>query len=500
MMAVALRCVVAAAVALALSACAPAGEKDRLARMQQAGVVRIGITGTSPPWTSFDAEHKPTGYDVEVAQEVARRIGVAQVTFVPDAFKNFVEGLKTDKYDLVLNDLTPTPARSEQVDFARAYGVEDFRIFVRADEISIHGVADLKGKVIGVTTGSSNERWAKAHLSSIETRGYDNGSLLFRDLFLGRIDAVLVSHFGGLKYGEANQQPLREASEPLSYQLSAPALAKEQPRLKKALDQAISAMLADGTIDRLAGRWLGVDYKMSTAIDLGEREAAGERPSAAADQLRGVIARSLPLLGPALATTLQLGATSFVLGSILGLLVALARLSEYLPLRMLAFAYLSVFRGTPLLVQLLLIYFGLPQTGFQIGPVPAAIVALTLFSAAYLSENFRAGILSVDKGQSEAALSMGMGYWLTLRRVILPQGLLTALPSTGSRLIALMKDTSLASVITVAELTRVADEVGATTFRYVEAFVMVGAIYWALNQALTLVQLGVERRLSRHLR
>jgi cystine transport system permease protein len=207
--------------------------------------------------------------------------------------------------------------------------------------------------------------------------------------------------------------------------------------------------------------------------------------------------RSLPLLKTAVLMTVFLGLASFVLGSTLGLLVALARVSRFSTLRGLAFAYVSVFRGTPLLVQILLLYFGLPRYGIVLDPVPAALLALTLFSAAYLSENFRSGINAVDRGQWEAAMSMGMGYWKAMSRVILPQGLRIAIPPVGSRMIALIKDTSLASTITVVELTRVADQVGASTFRYMEMFLMVGFIYWVINQILTIAQTILENRVSR---
>ena len=207
--------------------------------------------------------------------------------------------------------------------------------------------------------------------------------------------------------------------------------------------------------------------------------------------------RSLPLLKSAVLMTIFLGLSSCVLGSTVGLLVALARISSIGVLRGLAFAYVSIFRGTPLLVQILLIYFGLPRYGITLDPVPAALLALTLFSAAYLSENFRSGINAVDKGQWEAAMSMGMSYWKAMSRVILPQGLRIAIPPVGSRMIALIKDTSLASTITVVELTRVADQVGASTFRYMEMFLMVGIIYWLSNQILTIVQTVMENRVSR---
>jgi cystine transport system permease protein len=210
--------------------------------------------------------------------------------------------------------------------------------------------------------------------------------------------------------------------------------------------------------------------------------------------------RARPLLEQAVLVTLFLGVAAFILGSTLGMLIALARISSFRLLRALAFAYVSVFRGTPLLIQIMLIYYGLPAYGITMQPIPAALLALTLFSASYLSENFRSGIMAVDRGQWEAAWSMGMGYRKTMARIVLPQALRIAVPPLGSRLIGLMKDTSLASTITVVELTRVADQIGASTFRYMEMFLMVGAIYWIINQVLTLLQTWLENHLSRRYR
>jgi len=207
--------------------------------------------------------------------------------------------------------------------------------------------------------------------------------------------------------------------------------------------------------------------------------------------------RALPLLQQAVLVTLGLGFAAFFLGCALGLLIALARISPYRPLRWFGFCYVSVFRGTPLLIQLLLIYFGLPSYVIVIAPIPSALLALTLFAAAYLSENFRSGISGVDKGQWEAAWSMGMGYWKTMLRVVLPQAVRIALPPMGSRLVGLMKDTSLASTVTVVELTRVAEQIGSTTFRYLEMFLVVGAIYCFINQVLTILQAWIEAHLSR---
>ncbi|WP_082221538.1 transporter substrate-binding domain-containing protein [Herbaspirillum chlorophenolicum] len=235
---------------------------DILASARASGVIRIANTQSSPPWSLIDDKLQPAGYDVEVAKEVARRIGVAKVVFVADSFKNFVEGLKVGKYDLVMNDLTPTPEREKQVDFAAPYGVEDFRIFVLSSNAGIKDQPDLKGKKVGVTTGTSNETWARAHLKDSDIRTYDNGGFVFNDLGNGRIDAVISSHFGGMKYANVNKLPIKEVGPVLIYQLSAPAMVKGQQALKEAVSKAIADMTKDGTLDRLARRWVGPEFDM----------------------------------------------------------------------------------------------------------------------------------------------------------------------------------------------------------------------------------------------
>ena len=210
-----------------------------------------------------------------------------------------------------------------------------------------------------------------------------------------------------------------------------------------------------------------------------------------------LLARSAPLLAEALVVTVVIGVVSFILGSTLGLVIALIRVSRLRFLKAIVVTYVSIFLGTPMLVQILLIYFGLPQLGIRIDPIPSGILALSLNVAAYQSENFRAGLLGVDRGQLEAAHSIGMKYWQSMRRIIFPQALRIALPPIGTRFIALMKDTSLVSVITVTELTRVAERVGSATFQYFEMYIIVAIIYWLINLCLAMGQQVLERRLAR---
>ncbi|SEA66867.1 ABC transporter substrate-binding protein [Paraburkholderia sartisoli] len=239
---------------------------DVLAQAKANKTLRVANTQSSPPWSMLDDKNQPAGYDVAVAKEVGKRIGIPNVVFVADSFKNFVEGLKASKYDLVMNDLTPTVEREKQVDFGDPYGVEEFRIFVRNENSDIHSRADLKGKRVGVTTGSSNESWSREHLKDSDIRSYDNGGLVFNDLGSGRIDAVIISHFGGMKYANVNHLPVKEVGEPLIYQLSAPAMVKGQPALRTAVNKAIAEMVADGTLEALSKKWVGVDFDMLGTI------------------------------------------------------------------------------------------------------------------------------------------------------------------------------------------------------------------------------------------
>lgn len=257
---------------LTAAACAHAG--DSLDRIMKTQVIRIANTQTSPPWSMLGADNKPTGYDVAVAKELAKRMGIAKVEFVADTYKNFVSGLKTSKYDLVMNDLTPTTERKKQIDFSIPYGVEQFRIFVHKKDTDIVDQATLAGKRVGVSSGSSNESWSRAHLTKSDIRTYDNGSLIFRDLAIGRIDAVIISHFGGMKYANANNVPTKEVGQPLTYQLAAAGLAKDQPELLAAVNKGLESMLKDGTIEKLSKEFVGADYAMLESIEKAKAEIA----------------------------------------------------------------------------------------------------------------------------------------------------------------------------------------------------------------------------------
>lgn len=212
-----------------------------------------------------------------------------------------------------------------------------------------------------------------------------------------------------------------------------------------------------------------------------------------------IIIDSLPSLLNATLMTIFLAVVSIIIALILGFFTALARISTIKLLAKLAAAYVSIFRGTPLLVQVFVIYYGLPQINIEMDPIPSGILALSLNAGAYLSESFRAAILSIDKGQMEAAVSLGMTYSQALRRVILPQSLRIAIPTLSNTFIVLIKDTSLISVITVTELLQMSSLLIAKTFEPLTIYLIAAALYWILIAVFSALLDKLEKRTSQHI-
>ncbi|WP_416421526.1 cystine ABC transporter permease [Pseudomonas sp. App30] len=202
------------------------------------------------------------------------------------------------------------------------------------------------------------------------------------------------------------------------------------------------------------------------------------------------------LKGAEFTVLLSLGGMFF--GLLLGFGLALMRLSRFMLARGVSRVYVSFFRGTPLLVQLFVIYYGLPQVGIELDPLPAAMIGFSLNMAAYVCEILRAAISSVDRGQWEAAASIGMTRGQTLRRAILPQAARTALPPLGNSFISLVKDTALAATIQVPELFRQAQLITARTFEVFTMYLAAALIYWVLASALSALQNRLEARVNRH--
>lgn len=207
----------------------------------------------------------------------------------------------------------------------------------------------------------------------------------------------------------------------------------------------------------------------------------------------------LPMISGGIKYTIPLTLISFVAGLLLALLTAVMRLSNSRILRTPAILYVSAIRGTPLLVQLFIIFYGLPSLNLTIDPFPSAIIAFTLNVGAYASEIIRASIQSIPQGQWEAGYTVGMTQNTALRRVILPQAARVSIPPLSNTFISLVKDTSLASLILVTELFRRAQEIAARTYEFMLIYVEAAILYWILCLILSFIQAAIEKRLERHI-
>ena len=205
-----------------------------------------------------------------------------------------------------------------------------------------------------------------------------------------------------------------------------------------------------------------------------------------------------PIVSGAITGTIPLAVSSFLLGLVIALVVALMRLSKTRIVAALGRFYVSVIRGTPLLVQLFVIFYGLPSVGVTIEPWPSAVIAISMNVGGYAAEVIRAAILSVPKGQWEAGHTIGMSRRLTLRRIILPQAARVSVPPLSNTFISLVKDTSLASLILVTELFRQAQEIAAFSQQFMLLYVEAAVVYWVICLFLSGGQSRLERRLDRY--
>ncbi|TFB55168.1 amino acid ABC transporter permease [Cryobacterium tagatosivorans] len=205
----------------------------------------------------------------------------------------------------------------------------------------------------------------------------------------------------------------------------------------------------------------------------------------------------LPFLLQGALITIEISVLATALGLVLGLIAALARMSPIKPLVWVADFYVWSIRGTPVLVQLFIVYFGLPQFGIELGAMLAAVVALGANTGAYVAEILRGGILAVPTGQVEAAESLGMSSAKVMRRIILPQAFRLSIPALGNQAVSMLKESSLASLVTVSELMMVSQRFAATNYAYMEFYIVAAVIYLVMTTGMTWGLKKIEFRMSK---
>jgi polar amino acid transport system substrate-binding protein len=433
---------------VAATTLAPRAHAGGLERVKAQGVLRWGgdVQG-GEPYASETPDGKLTGFEVDLAKKIAAILGVRD-EFVQNDWTTLVPALERGTFDIVMNGLEVTPARAARVVFTRPYYLFAERLMVRRGDGSFRAdLASLKGRRVGCLSSSMAFELLRAN--GAEPVIYEGVQEPYIDLDQGRTDAVLMDDIIAHRYGE----PYASLAVVGDVQQGAYAAAarKDEADLAAAISDAILKLHQSGEL-RAIFRDHGIDDPREAKLgdpppmpEIGSSQAIPPPPPFGLSQLL------LFLKGAGV--TLLVSTLAMAIAFPLGLLLAVARAYGPRPLQRIATAYVELYRGTPVLLQLYVLYFGLAPI-VKIGAMPAAIIGLGMNYAAYEAEAHRAGIQAVPPGQLEAAYTLGMRLPLALRRIILPQALRLALPNVTSDFIALLKDSSLVSVITVVELTK----------------------------------------------
>jgi polar amino acid transport system substrate-binding protein len=486
---------------------------DSLARVKARGELRWGMDSLGGAPYVFQDPSDPNhlvGFEVELAEALAAHLGV-RARPVQGQWDRLLELLERGDFDIALNGIEVTEDKRRVVRLTQPYYVAPERLTVRRNDPSApRDLAGTKGREVGTLTGALAERILARAGALVRT--YDGGQQqIYDDLRIGRTHAVLLDEPVMLFYG-AIEPELELVPGSFGEVRYAAALRPDDLALAAAIDDAIAALAADGTLRSIYERW-GL-WNVETGALLGQAPEATTDLAPAWESWRNAVGKTPPLFerlvdryprligvfGRAAVTTLELSTIAMALAIALGAALALSRAYGPRPLRWLALVYIELFRGTPLLVQLTMIYFGLPELGVTLDPFVAGCLALGLNYAAAEAENYRAGLSSVPAGQLEAARALGLTRWQALRFVIGPQAARIALPPTTNDFIALLKDSSLVSVVTLTELTKTYSTMATSMRDHLGLGLIVALWYLAIGLPFALLARRLEARLGAHLR
>ena len=454
-----------------------------LSRVRAHGEIRWGgdLQG-GEPYVFRDPRDpdKLVGFEVDLVRALAAKLGVRERFFQND-WSNLVPSLERGDFDVIVNGLEDTPALRGRILLSRPYFDFTEQLVVRRGS-KLRTLDALRGHRVG-TLASSLAHQILRSKRAIEVVLYGGQEEPYRDLQLERTDAVLLDSVIAQRYG-LTKPDLELADADVARGSYVIGLRKGDSDLRDALNAALAKLDAEGELRRIYTRWHLPEVPNTTpSIQVTTP------PQATFDRAQVM----LFLVGAAV--TLSISLLSMALAVPLGLMLALARLYGRAPVRWLAHAYIELFRGTPVLLQLFILYYGMAPI-VHLSALEAAILGLALNYGAYEAEVHRAALLAVPAGQSEAAAALGLSRWQSLRLVLLPQALRTALPAMTNDLIALLKDSSLVSVITVVELTKQMTITAVDVRSWALPGALCAALYFAMSYPLARLAARLEARLE----
>lgn len=465
---------------------------DHLAAIRQSGVLRWGADAEGGAPYVYPDPQKPEqliGFEAEVADAIAAKLGV-KAKMVQNQWDQLIPALERDNFDIILNGLELTTDNEQRIAMSLPYFVYAQQIVTRRESVGLERLEDLKGKAVGVLSSSVAQRLLE-QMGGADARVYPGNVETLRDLHAKRIEAALMDLPIAIYYAKPDVG-LKFSGQPFAPGYYGIGVRKEDTTLLAAVNQAIRDLAEDHTLERIYRKYDVWDERQSLLKDYKPETVTERKSISTLREWR----KYLPLLLRGSVVTVEISVLAMALAVTAGLVIVLVRLYTVAPFRWLAQAYVEIIRGTPLLIQLFLIYYGLPEIGIRLNAFFAAILGLGLNYAASESENYRAGIQAIPHGQMEAAQSLGMTRWQCLRHIILPQALRLVIPPVTNDFIAMFKDSSIVSVITMVELTKVYGMLAMSTYDYIGLGLMTAAIYFALSYPASLFANWLERRLK----
>lgn len=494
---------------------------DTLDQIRQRGALIWGADAEGGGPFIFPRDDDPTqvqGFEVELAELLARHLGV-QAQFQQGQWEKLPDLLDRGDIDIVINGYEWTPVWGDRFGVTIPYYLYELQMLVRRSDDRLKSLEDLRRTVggrkskIAVLGGSAAETFVKQHFSDdVDIVVYEGNADAMRAVELGIDEAdATLQDLPIATFYEARFPGLRQLGDPVSPGFYVVLARRADASLVQALNQAILACWLDGSFPavlRKYGLWnesqkrrgLMVDPSGNFRPDIAPLAGDGNQVTPAATSSWRTVLLRLPLLLRAAGITVALSVSSMPLAILIGLAIAVGRMYGPKALGKPLGWYVELIRGTPLVLQLYVIFFLLPELGLTLPAFVAAVMGLAINYSAYEAEIYRAGLQAIPRGQMEAALSLGMSRWLAIYRIIVPQAMRIVIPPITNDFIALFKDTAVCSVITVVELSKEYYIHARSTGAVLQLGICTAILYLAMSYPLSLLTNYLERRMSKEYR
>ncbi|MFV0121869.1 ABC transporter permease subunit [Staphylococcus aureus] len=447
-------------------------------KIKERGELRVGLSADYAPMEfehTVNGKTEYAGVDIDLAKKIAKDNNL-KLKIVNMSFDSLLGALKTGKIDIIISGMTSTPERKKQVDFSDSYMMTKNIMLVKKDKVSEYkDIKDFNNKKVGAQKGTEQEKIAQTEI--------ENASITS----LSRLPDVILALKSGKVEGAVVEKPVAEAYLKQNPKLGISnvkfneeekdtviAVPKDSPKLLSQINKTIKEVKDKGLIDK---------YMTNAANAMNDDS--------------GFISKYGSFFLKGIKITILISLIGVALGSILGAFVALMKLSKIKIISWIASIYIEILRGTPMLVQVFIVFFGITAAlGLDISALVCGTIALVINSSAYIAEIIRAGINAVDKGQMEAARSLGLNYRQTMKSVIMPQAIKNILPSLGNEFVTLNKESSIVSTIGVGKIMFNAQVVQGISFDPFTPLLVAAALYFVLTFVLTRIMNMIEGRLN----